>query len=116
MKHSTFALAERTKEIQTQIKEDNMRDIFNWLIELKVKRQGIKDLMKYLATTDFYKAPCSAFFHLNIEGGLVTHSLNVYAALEHFALNHDLKVNGESRALVSLFHDLHPHSFFQKNS
>ena len=86
MKHSTFALAERTKEIQTQIKEDNMRDIFNWLIELKVKRQGIKDLMKYLATTDFYKAPCSAFFHLNIEGGVGDSQLKCLRGVRTFCL------------------------------
>lgn len=112
MKHSTFALAERTKEIQIQIKEDGMRDKFDWLVDLKIKRPGIKDLMKYLATTDFYTAPCSRFHHLNVSGGLVTHSLNVYEALERVALNHDLRVKKESWALVSLFHDLCKVNFY----
>jgi len=93
-----------------------MRDIFNKLIDLKAKRKGIKDLMKYLATTDFYQAPCSKFNHLSVEGGLVTHSLNVYAALEHIALNHDLKVDEESRVLVSLFHDLCKINFYVRGT
>ena len=83
-----------------------MRDIFNRLVGLKVKRDGIKELMAYLTTTDFYQAPCSRNHHLNVKGGLVTHSLNVYEAMEHMALSYDLKVDGESRALTSLFHDL----------
>lgn len=93
-----------------------MKDIFNRLVELKVKRKGIKDLMKYLATTDFYQAPCSRRHHLDVEGGLITHSLNVYGALEHVALNHDLIVDEESRALVSLFHDLCKMNFYVRST
>jgi len=89
-----------------------MRDKFNWLVDLKIKRPGIKDLMKYLATTDFYEAPCSKLYHLNVKGGLVTHSLNVCEALERFTLQYDLGVDKESRTLVSLFHDLCKVNFY----
>ena len=46
-----------------------------------ISRPGIDKLLAYLESTDFYVAPCSTKFHLNVKGGLCEHSLNVYKAL-----------------------------------
>ena len=42
-------------------------------------RQGVEEVITFLQGTDFYKAPSSASFHSNYEGGLLDHSLLVYA-------------------------------------
>ena len=43
-------------------------------------RQGIDDLVEELEDQGFFKAPASTKFHLNEDGGLVQHSLNVCKA------------------------------------
>ena len=43
-------------------------------------RQGIDDLVEELEDLGFFKAPASTKFHLNENGGLVQHSLNVCKA------------------------------------
>ena len=43
-------------------------------------RQGIDDLVEELEDLGFFKAPASMKFHLNEDGGLVQHSLNVCKA------------------------------------
>ena len=43
-------------------------------------RQGIDDLVEELENLGFFKAPASTKFHLNEDGGLVQHSLNVCKA------------------------------------
>ena len=43
-------------------------------------RQGIDDLVEELEDLGFFKAPASTNFHLNEDGGLVQHSLNVCKA------------------------------------
>jgi Predicted HD-superfamily hydrolase len=40
-------------------------------------REGIEDVIENLEEYDFFKAPASSKFHLNYEGGLVEHSVNV---------------------------------------
>ena len=44
-------------------------------------RQGIDDLVEELEDLGFFKAPASTKFHLNEDGGLVQHSLNVCKAV-----------------------------------
>ena len=49
-------------------------------ILLSTKRNGIENVLEELSNTGFFKAPASTRFHLSCEGGLLTHSLNVYDA------------------------------------
>lgn len=75
------------------------------------KREGIEELIVWLETTDFYKAPASTRFHGNYEGGLLEHSLNVYDMLNLEVKNimsktEKIKINQESVILVALLHDL----------
>lgn len=41
------------------------------------KREGVEGILTMLEEFGFFKAPASTRFHLNYEGGLVEHSLNV---------------------------------------
>ena len=49
----------------------------------RVKRPGIPELIAWLASTDFYEAPCSTKFHLAVTGGLAEHSCNELDLLIH---------------------------------
>ena len=41
-------------------------------------RQGIDEVISYLEKAGFFTAPASSVHHLNSEGGLLKHSMNVY--------------------------------------
>lgn len=67
---------------ESLLNESNLSnsEIFNMILR-DTKRDGIEELIKYLESTDFYTAPASSRFHCDYEGGLVSHSLNVYTCL-----------------------------------
>lgn len=76
-------------------------------------REGIEDLLEGLEKIGFFTAPASSNNHLNIEGGLVQHSLNTCkAALKVWegmiALEPGLKkeVDRDSVIIASLLHDV----------
>ena len=86
------------------IKED-----FNKIAKRDIKRDGIKELLEWVNSTDFFTAPASSRYHGDYEGGLAMHSLNVYRRLKD--LNQLYKTDGgeytiESMAIVALFHDV----------
>ena len=88
------------------------KELFENIARLAIKRKGIEDLLTMLSITDFYDAPASTRYHLSIYGGLCQHSLDVYYAMvnnmPHKIYNKDFtdKYTLESRAIVSLFHDI----------
>jgi Predicted HD-superfamily hydrolase len=65
----------------------------------EVKRDGVKEMLEWLETTDFYAAPCSTKYHLARESGLLEHSLNVYDCLATKDLD------PESVTITALSHD-----------
>lgn len=83
-----------------------------------IRREGLEKLLAYLETTDFYTAPSSASYHLNEDGGLCRHSLNVFETALHIyqsALRPRLldgtaafteEIPAESIAITTLLHDL----------
>lgn len=78
----------------------------------KIKRNGSKELLDWLQTTDFFTAPASTKFHCACEGGLVQHSVSVYNTLreKHFEEGVD---NEESFAICALLHDLCKAQFYK---
>lgn len=79
---------------------------FKQIVNDKINRDGIKDLMVWLEETDFYTAPASTKYHSAYEGGLITHSLNVYKQLEQLVNIYQCETSMESVAITALFHDL----------
>ena len=76
-----------------------------------IKREGKDDLLDFLETSDFFKAPASSKFHSNYAGGLVQHSINVYKRFKNlirseFGENYSEKISEESIAIISLLHDI----------
>ncbi len=72
-----------------------------------IKREGIEELLNYLATTDFFECPASTKYHSAEAGGLCIHSINVFNRLKKLAEDEfGEKVNLESVAIIGLFHDV----------
>ena len=62
------------------LENEKNRQRFEELIG-RVTRPGVKELIKYISTSDMFSAPASTRYHLSVEGGLLQHSLNVYDCL-----------------------------------
>jgi hypothetical protein len=86
---------------------DSLQIKFDELVTNNIKRDNIDKLLMSLHTkTDFYTAPCSTKYHLNIIGGLLLHSINVLECLINVNNQFQLNLNNESMYLCGLFHDL----------
>lgn len=91
--------------------DNNNIELFETLLS-SCKRQGINELIAYIKSTDFYKAPASTRFHSCHEGGLLEHSLNVYNCLKHKKDNSTIwhkalaNIDDESLIISALLHDL----------
>lgn len=78
---------------------------FKEIYREQIKRPGAEDLLAWLETqTDFFTAPASTKYHGAYPGGLVDHSLNVYAVLNTSTLARHY--NAETRAICALLHDV----------
>ena len=93
---------------------EQLKNEFKSIVNAKINRDGIEDLMQWLEGTDFFTAPASTRFHGSYEGGLVEHSLAVYKRMVQFASYYDQEAYGaekvhtwseETLAIVALFHD-----------
>ena len=73
-----------------------------------VQREGIEDLIKFIESTDFFKAPASTRFHGNFEGGLLQHSIKVYEILKEKLNNTPVPMNisEDTIKIVALLHDI----------
>lgn len=111
-----------TKE---QINENKQR--FIDLCRQHIQREGIEQVLEYLMEkTDFFEAPSSSMFHLNEDGGLCQHSLNVFdtackvyesvakPAIESGNSPFVKEVSLESIAIATLFHDICKVKFYYK--
>lgn len=81
-----------------------------------IQRSGINSLLSWLETSDFFTAPASTRHHLAQEGGLLEHSLNVYAALKDLCVHYDADISEESIAIMALFHDLCKVNFYKPDT
>lgn len=77
------------------------------------KRDGIEDVITDLEELGFFTAPASAGHHLNVEGGLVLHSINtckaalaVWEGLKPLEPSLATEVKRESIIIASLLHDV----------
>lgn len=76
-------------------------------------REGVDDLLEDLEKDGFFKAPASAGHHLNVEGGLVLHSLNtakaalmVYEGMKKLDPSVEREVKRDHVIIASLLHDV----------
>lgn len=92
--------------------EENKQKIIK-LLE-STQRKGMSDLISWLKTSDFFNAPASSKFHLNQEGGLAQHSLNVYKSLVHLNKEYN-RFTSEEVIIIALLHDLCKTNIYQEN-
>lgn len=97
---------------KNNIDKEKNKEEFEELLR-STKREGIDYVIGDLEHDGFFEAPASAGHHLNVEGGLCQHSLNVcHAALMIWEGLKKLKpasvndVKRESVIIASLLHDV----------
>ena len=97
----------------SELKED-----FLEIYQSEVHRDGAEDLLDWISTSDFFVAPASTRYHGSFEGGLVTHSLNVYRCLVEELRNAGLSdaYTDETVAIVALLHDACKANFYKKGT
>lgn len=76
-------------------------------------REGVDDVIEELGRLGFFSAPASAGHHLNVEGGLVQHSLNtckaafaIWEGMKALEPSLDTEVKKESIIISALLHDV----------
>ena len=94
------------------------KEEFKSLCRQYIQREGLDGLLAYLEQSDFYTAPSSKGYHLNEDGGLCQHSINVFRTLmtlyDHIVQPAIVggksaftdEISTESLAISALFHDL----------
>ena len=101
-----------TPEGKIHLTEDNCltnKSTFEELFFTHVLRHraNTESLLEWLdEATDFYLAPCSTIFHLNISGGLCLHTLAVLHNLDRFCDTFYPEFPSVSRVVCALLHDL----------
>lgn len=77
------------------------------------KRDGIEDVITDLEELGFFSAPASAGHHLNVEGGLVLHSINtckaalaIWEGMKPLEPSLATEVKRDSIIIASLLHDV----------
>lgn len=77
------------------------------------KRNGIEDVITDLEELGFFTAPASAGHHLNVEGGLVLHSINtckaalaIWEGMKPLEPSLATEVKRDSIIIASLLHDV----------
>lgn len=76
-------------------------------------REGVEEVLEDLDKMGFFTAPASAGHHLNVEGGLVQHSLNtckaslaIWEAMKPLEPSLETEVRRDSIIIASLLHDV----------
>lgn len=93
------------------MEELDCKKLFIDIYTNNIKREGSKELLEFLEKSDFFIAPASTQFHSNFQGGLCSHSINVYNRFlqmvkTEFGEDYESKVSNETIAICGLLHDL----------
>ncbi len=86
-----------------------------------IKRDGAKELLDFLETSDFFVCPASTRYHSNHKGGLVEHSVKVYKRFlkliqDEYGVDYTNKISDESIAIMGLLHDLCKVNVYKEDS
>lgn len=90
---------------------DLIKQEFIQIYNDNIKRDGAKELLDWLLSSDFFIAPASTKFHSAFNGGLCAHSINVYKRYvkkleQEYGENWQDKISIESAAICGLLHDI----------
>lgn len=97
---------------ENKAKVRQMREEFETILR-STGREGVDDCLEELQSLGFFSAPASTRFHLNYEGGLMEHSMNVCKVAlrlreDMIAMQPALKsaIPEDSVIIASLLHDV----------
>ena len=98
-------------------KEQNER-LFKEAYNKYVTRPGAQELLKWIDGSDFFEAPASSKFHLDVPGGLCEHSLNVCRNIKKLyelekQAHPELSIGMDSIVICGLLHDLCKANFYK---
>ena len=100
------------KKVDMKIDISECKEEFLQLLR-STEREGVEDLIDNLEEQGFFTAPASAGHHLNVEGGLVRHSLNtckaalaIWEGMKTLEPSLATEVKRESIIIASLLHDV----------
>ena len=86
-------------------------------------REGMEDMIIDLEKMGYFIAPASSHHHLNVEGGLVQHSLNTYRAaltiwegMKQFRPKLGSEVTKDNLIIACLLHDICKCDIYKKNT
>lgn len=86
-------------------------------------REGMEDMIIDLEKMGYFIAPASSHHHLNVEGGLVQHSLNTYRAaltiwegMKQFRPKLGPEVTKDNLIIACLLHDICKCDIYKKNT
>lgn len=80
---------------------------FETIYKEYIERDGSKELLEWLQSTDFFTAPGSTRFHDCHYGGLAEHSAKVFTELCRLLKAYPkVRVTAETTAIVALLHDV----------
>lgn len=96
------------------------KEEFIRIYQENIFRKGADKLLEYLCSeeSDFFTAPASTRYHGAYAGGLVEHSLNVYACLKDYLSRprvqsvYGMQFSEESIAIAALLHDICKMNFY----
>lgn len=98
-------------------KTENKESILKILTN--INRPNTTLLIDYLETYNFFEAPASSKYHLNVSGGLAEHSFNVFRIFHNLCYTYSYNtknISEESITISSLLHDLcKVHLYILKN-
>ena len=89
------------------------KEEFLTICRASIHREGLEDLLDWLAKADFYRAPASTKYHGGYAGGLCQHSIDVYKYAKKLTFLLPTPPSEESLAIATLFHDLCKVNFYK---
>lgn len=74
----------------------------------EIEREGVKDYIRYIESSDFFSAPASTKYHRDYPGGLAEHCLNLLEPLKlsNSRLKEKEKLPEDSLTIIALCHDV----------
>jgi len=81
-----------------------------------VEVDGMDNVIKWLCDdSDFFIAPASSMYHLNIKGGLSIHSLSVYKTLDKLCETFGIAIPTRTKKITGILHDVcKTNTYFEK--
>ena len=100
--------------------QNNKKEILK-LLKDNIKREGVDELIDWLNSSDYFRAPASTRFHLSCKGGLAQHSLNVLRRLireiqEEYETVEKSPYPLETLIIVGLMHDICKVNFYKETT